>query len=158
MDGPFERWVDGFLFSLSGPIYAGTNEIQRNIIADRVLQLPRGLTDALRVHRRPEALRRRPARPARQGVHARATCARSWESTAPATTPRCGSTSPRWACSAMLVPEAAGGLGGTEVDLVLLLEELGRAAVPGPVARDDAVGRSALAGTELVARHRRRRR
>ena len=43
MDGPFERWVDGFLFSLSGPIYAGTNEIQRNIIADRVLQLPRGV-------------------------------------------------------------------------------------------------------------------
>ena len=42
MDGSFERWVDGFLFSLSGPIYAGTNEIQRNIIADRVLQLPRG--------------------------------------------------------------------------------------------------------------------
>jgi alkylation response protein AidB-like acyl-CoA dehydrogenase len=38
-----ERWVDGFLFSLSGPIYAGTNEIQRNIIADRVLQLPKGM-------------------------------------------------------------------------------------------------------------------
>ena len=42
MDGPYEQWVDGFLFSLSGPIYAGTNEIQRNIIADRVLNLPRG--------------------------------------------------------------------------------------------------------------------
>jgi alkylation response protein AidB-like acyl-CoA dehydrogenase len=41
MDGAAERWVDGFLFSLSGPIYAGTNEIQRNIIADRVLHLPR---------------------------------------------------------------------------------------------------------------------
>jgi len=41
MDGPYESWVDGFLFSLSGPIYAGTNEIQRNIIADRVLNLPR---------------------------------------------------------------------------------------------------------------------
>jgi alkylation response protein AidB-like acyl-CoA dehydrogenase len=41
-DGPDDAWVDGFLFSLSGPIYAGTNEIQRNIIADRVLQLPRG--------------------------------------------------------------------------------------------------------------------
>jgi alkylation response protein AidB-like acyl-CoA dehydrogenase len=39
----YERWVDGFLFSLAGPIYAGTNEIQRNIIADRVLQLPKGL-------------------------------------------------------------------------------------------------------------------
>ena len=43
MTGPYERWVDGFLFSLAGPIYAGTNEIQRNIIADRVLQLPKGL-------------------------------------------------------------------------------------------------------------------
>jgi alkylation response protein AidB-like acyl-CoA dehydrogenase len=37
------RWLDGYLFSLSGPIYAGTNEIQRNIIADRVLKLPRGV-------------------------------------------------------------------------------------------------------------------
>ncbi len=43
MSGPDERWVDNFLFSHSGPIYAGTNEIQRNIIADRVLQLPKGL-------------------------------------------------------------------------------------------------------------------
>ena len=34
-------WLDGFLFSLSGPIYAGTNEIQRNVIAERILNLPR---------------------------------------------------------------------------------------------------------------------
>jgi alkylation response protein AidB-like acyl-CoA dehydrogenase len=35
------RWLDGFLFSLAGPIYGGTNEIQRNIIAERLLGLPR---------------------------------------------------------------------------------------------------------------------
>jgi alkylation response protein AidB-like acyl-CoA dehydrogenase len=34
-------WTDGYLFSLSGPIYAGTNEIQRNIVAERILGLPR---------------------------------------------------------------------------------------------------------------------
>jgi len=34
-------WSDGYLFSLSGPIYAGTNEIQRNIIAERILGLPK---------------------------------------------------------------------------------------------------------------------
>ena len=34
-------WLDGYLFALAGPIYAGTNEIQRNIIAERMLGLPR---------------------------------------------------------------------------------------------------------------------
>jgi alkylation response protein AidB-like acyl-CoA dehydrogenase len=35
------RWTEGLLFSLGGPIYAGTNEIQRNIISERLLGLPR---------------------------------------------------------------------------------------------------------------------
>lgn len=34
-------WTDGLLFALGGPIYAGTNEIQRNIIAERLLGLPK---------------------------------------------------------------------------------------------------------------------
>ena len=34
-------WLDGFLFAQSGPIYAGTNEIQRNIIAERMLGMPK---------------------------------------------------------------------------------------------------------------------
>ncbi|HVM39439.1 MAG TPA: acyl-CoA dehydrogenase family protein, partial [Acidimicrobiia bacterium] len=36
------EWMRGFEFALSGPIYAGTNEIQRNIAAQRILGLPRG--------------------------------------------------------------------------------------------------------------------
>jgi alkylation response protein AidB-like acyl-CoA dehydrogenase len=35
-------WLEGFLFALAGPIYAGTNEIQRNLVAERLLGLPRG--------------------------------------------------------------------------------------------------------------------
>ena len=38
LDAPWEK---GYQFALSGPIYAGTNEIQRNIIAERLLGLPR---------------------------------------------------------------------------------------------------------------------
>jgi alkylation response protein AidB-like acyl-CoA dehydrogenase len=34
-------WLDGYLFSLAGPIYAGTNEIQRSVVAERLLGLPR---------------------------------------------------------------------------------------------------------------------
>lgn len=34
-------WLDDYIFSLAGPVYAGSNEIQRNIIAERMLGLPR---------------------------------------------------------------------------------------------------------------------
>ena len=34
-------WSKAYQFSLAGPIYAGTNEIQRKIIAERLLGLPR---------------------------------------------------------------------------------------------------------------------
>ena len=36
------RWSDDWLFSLPGPIWGGANEVQRTIVAERVLGLPRG--------------------------------------------------------------------------------------------------------------------
>ena len=63
----------------------------------------------------------------------------------------------------LLAPADAGGLGGDELDLVLLLEECGRFAVPGPLLEHLAVGvpllvqaghplaERAVAGTALVA-------
>ncbi|MDQ1020329.1 acyl-CoA dehydrogenase family protein [Streptomyces afghaniensis] len=35
-------WAERYVFSLAGPVYAGTNEIQRDIIAERLLGLPKG--------------------------------------------------------------------------------------------------------------------
>ena len=40
LGGPDGRWLDGYLFSLAGPIYAGTNEIQRTVIAERTPGAP----------------------------------------------------------------------------------------------------------------------
>ena len=40
-NGQINLWLEGYIFSLSGPIYAGSNEVQRNIVAERLLGLPR---------------------------------------------------------------------------------------------------------------------
>jgi len=55
----------------------------------------------------------------------------------------------------LLVPEAHGGLGMDEIDLVLLLEEAGRAALPEPVIDTALVGASLISeigDAELCAR------
>ncbi|MBP2478099.1 alkylation response protein AidB-like acyl-CoA dehydrogenase [Crossiella equi] len=41
-ESPDPAWLSGWLFALAGPIYAGTNEIQRTVIAERLLGLSRG--------------------------------------------------------------------------------------------------------------------
>ena len=48
---------------------------------------------------------------------------------------------------AMMLPEVDGGMGGDFVDTILLVEELGRAAVPGPAFETMTAGALALRGT-----------
>jgi len=68
-----------------------------------------------------------------------------------------GRSTERWAKLAelgllgLLIPEEHDGLGMNEVDLVLLLEETGRAALPEPVLETAALGARLLAGTRLAA-------
>lgn len=67
-----------------------------------------------------------------------------------------GRSADRWAKLAglgllgVLIPEAHGGLGMNEVDLVLLLEETGRVALPEPVVETAAIGAPLLSATKLA--------
>ena len=115
LEGP---WSKGWQFSLSGPIYAGTNEIQRNVTAERVLGLPGA---AMRFAWTDDQLAFRDAvRDAR--------CAQgrpSW-------------TRPRraWACCRCSCPRPTAGSGSTSCVLVPVLEETGRVALRRPARRD----------------------
>lgn len=52
----------------------------------------------------------------------------------------------------LTAPESCGGLGLSELDLVLLLEETGRAAMPGPIVETIAVALPALGAHNLAVR------
>jgi alkylation response protein AidB-like acyl-CoA dehydrogenase len=133
-----ERWLEGCLFALAGPIYAGTNEIQRTVIAERVLRLPRA--SATSVGRPATPIGRPPDSPWAAVLHDMLdaadvpAAARSWAA---------GDLAPGRALweqladlgvTALAVPEKWGGLGASAADLAIACEELGHHAVPGPVA------------------------
>jgi alkylation response protein AidB-like acyl-CoA dehydrogenase len=138
-----ERWLGGYLFALAGPIYAGTNEIQRTVIAERILRLPRvsarhGRTGPARTSPMSPGHRPAPAWAAvlhdMLGTAEVAAAARSWAD---------GDLAPGLALwgrlaglgvTALAVPEKWGGLGASATDLATACEELGHHAVPGPVA------------------------
>ena len=87
---------------------------------------------------------RRRARALRARVHGRRASARRGRATT-AGCPDSGQSSASWACRACSRRRRTGGLGLTEVELVLVLEESGRFAVPEPLVEHGRPGRAAAA-------------
>ena len=67
----------------------------------------------------------------RERVHLRSSCARGWQSRRASPTSS-GPSSPSRAGSGLVFPEEHGGSGLGFVDLTVLMEEMGRAVMPGP--------------------------
>jgi alkylation response protein AidB-like acyl-CoA dehydrogenase len=150
-----ERWLEGCLFALAGPIYAGTNEIQRTVIAERVLSLPRA--SATSPGRSSTSFGRPPASPWAAALHDLLdaadvpAAARSWADGDRSTGLALWGRLAGLGVTALAVPEKWGGLGASATDLATACEELGHHAVPGPVAESLAAVPallSALAETE----------
>ncbi len=89
-------WGKAFIFALAGPIYAGTNEIQRNVIAERLLGLPR--KSARCASRSPTT--RSPSATPSPTSSPRSARRRSCGPPGRAGPSTCGARSPRWAWSA----------------------------------------------------------
>ena len=126
------RWTDGLLFALGGPIYAGTNEIQRNIISERLLGLPRGEVRGQEVKFALDEQQRDFAASidAALGAADLPGAMRAWSA---------GDTAPGrkvWeqladlGVTALAVPEKFDGIEAHPVDLVVALERLGAGVCP----------------------------
>ena len=151
LEGP---WSKGWQFSLSGPIYAGTNEIQRNIAAERApgaaAPMRFALTDDQVAFR--DAVRDLLAKECPPAVVRAA-----WDAPPASSTAACGTASTPWACSRVLVPEADGGLGLDET-LPRADPRGGRPGRPPAPARRDGDGGRARSGVGgRHGRHRPRR-
>ena len=134
-------WMKGYQFSLSGP---DLRRHQRDPAQHRRRARARPPEEVGRPMRfaftdDQLAVPRRRARPPRQGVPARGRPRR------PGPTPTGPPSARLWAALAemgvvgLTVPEADGGLGMDELDLVPLLEEAGRVALPEPIVETTAV-------------------
>ena len=146
-----DSWTDGLLFALGGPIYAGTNEIQRNIIAERLLGLPREV-DQMKFDLDEQQRDFAASIDAALAAADLPAAVRAWAA---------GDTAPGrkvWAqladlgVTALAVPEKYDGIDAHPVDLVVAAERLGRWCVPGPVTESIAVAPVLLADDERCGR------
>ena len=117
-------WLDGYTFSLSGPIYAGTNEIQRNIVAERILGLPREVR-AMRFELDSDQRDFAASLESLLASADTAAVARAWAD---------GDHDPGLKLWARLAEQGVTMLAtdATPVEVVIAFEALGRHAVPGP--------------------------
>jgi alkylation response protein AidB-like acyl-CoA dehydrogenase len=141
-DAEVHDWLEGFLFAQAGSIYAGSNEIQRNIIAERLLGLPKSPMDFtftedqqafrdsvsrfLMVEAAPEKLRD------------------IWQTDA-GRSPVMRAKMAHQGLTALSVPESHGGLGLGDVDWALMTQELGYFAIPDSLADTAYVAAALLA-------------
>ncbi len=157
-----DSWTDGLLFALGGPIYAGTNEIQRNIIAERSAGAAAGKLREVEMKFDLDEQQRDFAASIDAALASAdlPAAVRAWAQ---------GDTAPGrkvWAqladlgVTALAVPEKFDGIEAHPVDLVVAAERLGRWCVPGPVTESIAVApvlladddrSAALATGELIA-------
>ncbi len=146
-------WTDGLLFALGGPIYAGTNEIQRNIISERLLGLPREKSGRQEVKFALDEQQRDFAASidAALGAADLPGALRAWSDGDIAPGRKVWEQLANLGVTALVVPEKFDGLDAHPVDLVVALERLGRWCVPGPVAESIAVAPVLLAGDERSA-------